>query len=58
MNKKILLIEDEAKLARFVELSLNTRDMRSRFAMTAERDLMSFRKINIILYCWILCSGP
>ena len=53
MNEKILIIEDEEKIARFVELELSTRAMRFQ-RPTTDGMVSSWRKKKAgILYSWM-----
>ena len=55
MNKKILLVEDEEKIARFTELELKHEGYEVTKAFNAEMDLPWRKRKNLTLFFWILC---
>ncbi len=51
-GEKILIVEDEEKLARFVELELLHEGYEVDKAWTGGRDWISRRTADSILFCW------
>ena len=56
MGTRILLIEDEEKLARFVELELTYEGYAVTKALTAARAASSHRAAGLTSSSWISCS--